>query len=153
MLILVFNESLIKKRKYDVNGVIAVTKTDNLRTYPLTREKIQYNCGDGYICEDIALGLGLLNQSNDNPKKELIKYVAEYAKIKSSGELETQIWNESNGSMNGFHENIKNKYSIDSIKEILKIIGENSQRINGDLWCFNGDKHKKIKFRVKKEVR
>ena len=144
MLRLVFNENLIDKTKYN-NPITETTKCNNLRRYPLKQHIIIYNKGDGYICEDIALGMGVLNKTNKNPNKKLIKRVAEYAKIKKSGEIRTEVYNESNGSMNGFHENIKLKYSTDAIMKILEILEKSSRCIKDDLWYF-----KDVKFRVKK---
>jgi hypothetical protein len=98
--------------------------------------------GDGLFCEEIALKLGVLNHTNDNPNGRLIKQIAEFLKLKPSGVKTTEVYNQTkNTDTVGYHFNQKPKYSKEDVEKIKFFI----QELNDDgQYIFRG-----IKFRLK----
>jgi hypothetical protein len=90
-------------------------------THPLITEVDTSETGSGYFCEEIAEMLGVLNKTNDNPNKKLIKKIAEFLDLNPSGYRESEVYNSSNGGI-GYHLHQKPKYSVEQIELIKRVI-------------------------------
>jgi hypothetical protein len=110
--------------------------------YDLHRDTTTQEIGDGYFCEEIADKIGLLNSTNDNPNRLLVKYVAEKLFLKPSGSISGEIIHQSNGSMCGVHPFVKNKYNDKHIDMILGEVNRKKRWVGGNIFQYDTKKFK-----------
>jgi hypothetical protein len=117
-------------------------KTTDRYFYPLETEIETTETGEGATYEEIAKYCGVLNKTNNNYNKKLIKKIAETYKLIPSGYIETEVYNRSNSSPYGYHTNQKPKYNEKDIQLIKKVISDTNVPDPKGLYTF-----KKVAFR------
>ncbi|PLT33634.1 hypothetical protein [Bacillus sp. V5-8f] len=65
---------------------------------------------------------GVLNKTNDNPNKKLIKKIANEFGLKPSGYIYSDIYNRSNGSQYGYHPKEKPMFDGEELEFIRKFV-------------------------------
>jgi hypothetical protein len=111
----------------------------------LIQDTNRIDVGEGLFLEDIALRLGVLNLTNDNPNKSVVKLVVEgILKLKPSGHVRTEVWNQmSSGGGVGFHGHTKYKYSEKDLNLVKMEIKKHMTKVIDGIYIV-----RKKKFRV-----
>lgn len=100
--------------------------------------------GEGFSYEDIARHLKLLNKTNNNPNKKLVKYIVEEYLINPiiTGEIAVTADIYSKGKVAGYNHKIP-LFSGEVVEQVYKVVAQKSELIGRNLYDLDG-----IEFRT-----